>query len=372
MTVGAELRRAAVDHRTGFFLHIPYPAPDRFERLPWCRELIGALLSFDQIGFQTRRDLRNFLDCVRALRPVESRVHGDLVLCRRDPEHPTRVGVHPISIEHSLYWDGARTESISQSAADLRAEIGCPRILLGVDRLDYTKGIPEKLRGFERALERYPDLRGQVSLVQLIIPSRERIPDYHRLKNRIERLVGRINGRFTRRGWAPVLYQFGSWPMAELLAFYRAADVALVTPLRDGMNLVSKEYVAASVERGTLLLSEFAGSADELKDGALVVNPHDREAMAEAIHRAVTLSPEEQRERLAAMQARVREHDVHRWVADYLGPAPDDLEADDSRKVAALWSSIPGTRTRLGLRGSRPSLRSVPTALASLEQSSTS
>jgi trehalose 6-phosphate synthase len=237
-------------NRTGFFLHIPFPAPDLFERLPWCRELIGALLAFDQIGFQTRRDFRNFLDCVRILRPAESRVHGDLVLSRSDPARPTRVGVHPISIEQSLYWEGARTSTIAESASALRAEIGSERIFLGVDRLDYTKGIPEKLSGFERALERYPDLRGRATLVQLIIPSRERIGDYHRLKNRIDRLVGRINGRFTRRGWAPVLYQFGSWPMPELLAFYRAADAALVTPLRDGMNLVSKEYVASSVERG--------------------------------------------------------------------------------------------------------------------------
>jgi trehalose 6-phosphate synthase len=376
MAVGAELRRAACANRSGFFLHIPFPAPDLFERLPWCRELIGALLAFDQIGFQTRRDYRNFLDCVRLLRPVESRVHGDLVLSRSDPERPTRVGVHPISIEQSLYWDGARTETIGECAEALRAEIGSERILLGVDRLDYTKGIPEKLDGFERALERYPDLRGRVTLVQLVIPSRERISDYHRLKNRIDRLVGRINGRFTRRGWVPVLYQFGSWPMTELLAFYRAADVALVTPLRDGMNLVSKEYVAASVERGALVLSEFAGSADELKEGALIVNPHDREAMAEAVHHAVTLPPAEQIERLALMQARVREHDVHRWVSEYLGRAAEEYDAtdDEGKKVAALWTGARAARAAGSSRGRgvpRPQIRSLPAALTSLEHTST-
>jgi trehalose 6-phosphate synthase/phosphatase len=375
ISVGSELRKARVGNRTGFFLHIPFPAPELFERLPWCRELLAALLCFDQVGFQTRRDLRNFLECVRVLRPVDARVHGDLILSRADAERPTRVGVHPISIEPALFYEGARTPAIAESAAALRAEIGSEQILLGVDRLDYTKGIPQKLRAFERALERFPDMRGRVTLVQLIIPSRERILDYHRLKNRIDRLVGRINGRFTKRGWAPVLYQFGSWPMAELLAFYRAADVALVTPLRDGMNLVSKEYVAASVERGTLILSEFAGSADELQEGALIVNPHNLEGMAEAIHRSVTLTDSDRAERLAVMQARVREHDVHRWVSDYLNRAQEDRPSEEERdKVAALWTGATSAPARaagpmLGRRSTRATLRPVPAPLTSLETS---
>ena len=301
-------------NRTGFFLHIPFPPPDLFERLPWARDILQALLCFDVIGFQTRRDWRNFLDCVRLLRPTENRVHGDVVLSRSNPERPTRVGVHPISIEYSAFADPARSDAVSDRVRELREELGTEYVLLGVDRLDYTKGLPEKLVGFERALERFPELRGRVTLMQLIIPSRASIPEYHRLKDRIDRLVGRINGRFTRRGWAPIQYQYGSWTPFELLSFYRGADVALVTPLRDGMNLVSKEYVAASAERGVLVLSEFAGSAEELRDGALLVNPHDIEGMAEAIHRAVTLPRQEQRERMELMQAWVGEHDVHRWV----------------------------------------------------------
>jgi trehalose 6-phosphate synthase len=358
MTVGEELRNLGCESRLGFFLHIPFPPPDLFERLPWGRAILKALLRYDVVGFQTRRDWRNFLDCIRLLCPTENRVHGDVVLSRDTPERPTRVGVHPISIEWSVFGDKARAAAVGARAAELRAEVGTELMILGVDRLDYTKGVPEKLSGFERALERYPELRGRVTLVQLVIPSRVKIPEYHRLKARIEGLVGRINGRFTRRGWAPIQYQFGSWPQAELLAFYRGADVALVTPLRDGMNLVSKEYVAASVERGALILSEFAGSAEELRDGALLVNPHDTEAMAGAIHRALTLSAPEQRERLERMQAWVREHDVHDWVRAFLARAVEDPESEgEARKVAALWAGAPAAPLA---RGAAAHLRRRP------------
>jgi trehalose 6-phosphate synthase len=360
MTVGEELRSSGCPNRTGFFLHIPFPPPDLFERLPWGRDILKALLCYDVVGFQTRRDWRNFLDAIRLLRPMENRVHGDVVLSRNNPESPTRVGVHPISIEYSAFADAAVSESVANRAAELRGELRTDYMLLGVDRLDYTKGLPEKLRGFERALERFPDLRGRVTLVQLVIPSRVRIPEYQRLKDRIERLVGSINGRFTRRGWAPIHYQFASWGQSELLACYRGADVALVTPLRDGMNLVSKEYVAASLERGALVLSEFAGSAEELREGALLVNPHDIEGMAEAIHRAVTLPRHEQRQRLALMQSWIREHDVHRWVQGFLARAVEDPEsAAEARKVAALWA---GTGTTMLPRVSlpRPGKRSGP------------
>jgi trehalose 6-phosphate synthase len=373
MTVGEELRAAGCANRTGFFLHIPFPPPDLFERLPWGRDILKALLSFDVVGFQTRRDWRNFLDAIRLLRSTENRVHGDVVLSRTDPERPTRVGVHPISIEYSMFANPAHTEAVAARSVELREELGTEYVLLGVDRLDYTKGLPEKLSGFERALERFPDLRGRVTLVQLIIPSRVRIPEYHRLKDRIERMVGRINGRFTKRGWAPIHYQYGSWPPAELLAFYRGADAALVTPLRDGMNLVSKEYVAASVERGALVLSEFAGSAEELREGALLVNPHDVEGTAEAIHRAVTLPRQEQRERLLLMQEWIREHDVHGWVRGFLARTVEDPESEaEARKVAALWAGS-GTAglsrapvTRLEKRAGRS--RSPARALPGLEQ----
>jgi trehalose 6-phosphate synthase len=254
------------------------------------------------------------------------------------------VGVHPISIEYSAFAEPARSEAVATRVEELRRELNSEYLLLGVDRLDYTKGLPEKLAGYERALERFPELRGRTKLVQLIIPSRARIPEYHRLKDRLDRMVGRINGRFTRRGWVPIHYEYGSWSPCELLSFYRGADAALVTPLRDGMNLVAKEYVAASVERGALVLSDFAGSAEELRDGALLVNPHDVEGVAEAIHRAVTLPQQEQRARLAQMQAWIAEHDVHRWVQGFLTRAAEDPETEaQARKIAALWVGSPSS-----------------------------
>ena len=368
MAVGEELRLAGCDNRTGFFLHIPFPPPDIFEQLPWAHSVLHSLLRFDHVGFQTARDKRNFLECVRVLRPHEYRAYGDLVLSRWRPEHPTRVGVHPISIDTALFHDAAHTDLVRARAEALRDKIGCETVLLGVDRLDYTKGIPEKLRGLYRALEKYPGLQGRVTLVQLVIPSRVSIPQYSHMKTRIERLVGRINGRFTRGGWSPILYQFGSWSHTELLAAYRAADVALVTSLKDGMNLVSKEYVAASVERGTLVLSEFAGSVDELRCGALTVNPHHVDAMADAIHDAVNLLPEERRERLRAMQARVLEHDIHAWVRGFLERSARDPESEgEARRLAGAWLAssasgpalLPGS-ARHGRPSGRPRPRSRP------------
>ena len=347
MAVGEELKAAGCRNRVGFFLHIPFPPPDLFERLPWGRELLAALLHYDMVGFQTRRDRRNFLSCVELLRPLESKVHGDVVLWRKSPERATRVGVHPISIDLSLFTDDARTEEVGARAAQLRTRFGVERLLLGVDRLDYTKGIPQKLLGLERALEKHSDLIGRVKLVQLVIPSREEIPEYQCVRDQIERLVSRINARFGEGGWVPVHYEFASWPRSELLAFYRAADAALVTPLRDGMNLVAKEYVAASSERGALILSAFAGSADELGSGALLVNPHDVEGLAEAIHHSLTMPQDEQLERLTAMRERLQQHDIHAWVRDFLEEAAQDADAEEEvRRTWAGWTSASLAATR--------------------------
>lgn len=332
MAAAEELRAAGRANLMGFFLHIPFPPPDLFEHLPWADEVMGSLLHYDVVGLQTNRDRENLLACARVLPGVEAVVERDDSVVLRDGRC-TRVAVHPISIDNEVFAGGALRREIEMESDALRSEIGTERILLGVDRLDYTKGIPEKLLGLERALERHPDLLGRITLVQLVVPSREMIPEYERMKERVERLVGHINGRFTDRGWAPILYRFGTWDRERLLAFYRAADAALVTPLRDGMNLVSKEFCAASVDgRGVLVLSCFAGSAAELEDGAILVNPHDVDAVADAIWRACTMGETEARERLSAMRARLRENDVHRWVRDFLASAE---EAGGAKKGGA-------------------------------------
>ena len=365
MAVGQELRRAGCENRVGFFLHIPFPSAELFERLPWAHELLDALLAYDLVGFQTRRDLRNFLDVVRHLRPFECRVHGELLLSRDRSERPTRVGVHPISIDNQLFREHARSEEVSCRARELRASAGARRILLGVDRLDYTKGIPEKLMAFERLLEAHPELVGEVTLVQLVIPSRDPIPTYVRTRERIEELVARIEERWARDSWTPVHYQYGSWARDELLAWYRAADVGLVTSLKDGMNLVSKEFVAASVEGGALVLSEFAGSADELREGALLVNPHDVDALSRSIHRALTMEPAERLERLELMQATILDHDLHHWVRGFLAHAAQEVEVEQEERIAAAWlassASAPAPRAT-SLLPRRPSTRPRRTA----------
>jgi trehalose 6-phosphate synthase len=256
-----------------------------------------------------------------------------------------RVGAFPISIDARVFFEGPSDPRVLADAEALLARFAHQRVMLGVDRLDYTKGIPQKLQGLERALEKYPELRGRVTLFQLVVPSRERIPEYGRMKEEIEGLVGRINGRFTKGGWVPILYSFGTWSQDELLAYYRIAHVALVTPLRDGMNLVSKEFVAASADgEGVLILSAFAGSAQEMGDAALLVNPHDVEAVADAIYQASTMGPLEKARRLALLQERIRARDVHLWVEEFteaaMGPAAQGTRGWDPDHVADGGSAL--------------------------------
>ena len=340
MTVAEELRALGFHERLVFFLHTPFPSLDVFEQLPWAEEVLGALLRYDLLGFQTVRDLRNFLHCVDAIAGTDVVVERERVQLARTGGS-VRVGAFPISIDTRFFVESAGDPHVEAESKALLTPLLHQRVLLGVDRLDYTKGIPQKLLGFERALEKYPELRGRVTLLQLVAPSRERIPEYGRMKEEIEGLVGRINGRFTDGGWVPILYSFDSWSQHQLLAYYRIAHVGLVTPLRDGMNLVSKEFVAAKLDgEGVLVLSAFAGSAQELGDGALLVNPHDVEAVADAIYRACTMDPEERARRLALLRQHIRARDVHRWVEEFLDvarslPAPVALPAP--AEVRPLW-----------------------------------
>jgi trehalose 6-phosphate synthase len=249
------------------------------------------------------------------------------------------LGVFPISIDVEEFERVATARQVIRRAEELEQAHRSPLapgseptlILLGVDRLDYSKGIPHKLRAFRLALRRYPELRGRVTLIQLVIPSREDIAEYHEMKEEIDRLVGEIAGEFTRPGWTPVHYRYGEWDRHELIAHYRLARVALVTPLRDGMNLVAKEFCTASPDGdGVLILSEHAGSAAQLQDGALLVNPFDVEEVAFAIRAACTLEQEERRTRMRRMRRRIEREDVHWWVRSFLRAAGGD-EAGEER-----------------------------------------
>ncbi len=320
--VGRELRRLGFRGRIGFFLHIPFPSLDIFLKLPWRFQILRAILEHDLVGFQTVGGRRNFLQCVRMLlKDAEISGKGDVRTVAIDGRE-VRVGSFPISIDFAEFARRASDPAVLSKFRSIREDEPNRKIVLGIDRLDYTKGIPLKLEAFRTLLIRHPDLEGQVTFVQVVLPSREDIPRYQRQKVEIERLVGEINGQFTRSGWVPVHYIYRNLEWPRLPAYYLAADVALVTPLKDGMNLVSKEYCATHVhEDGALVLSEFAGAAAQLQRGAFLVNPYDTEGVAEALERALRASAAEQRRRMRRMRQAVSDYDIYRWVDRFLEAA---------------------------------------------------
>jgi len=310
------IRDRVRDARLAYFLHIPFPPYDIFRLLPWDRELLRGLLACDLIGFHVPGYAHNFLDCVE--RRLGSRVdrrsmlveHGDRVV---------RVGAFPLGIEYALFDERARKAPPQRT--------GEQRVVLGVDRLDYTKGILERIHAFERLLELHPEHRERVVLLQVAVPSRSQVTEYRNLKREIDELVGQVNGRFATATWSPIRYLYRSIPQDRLAGIFRDADVALVTPLRDGMNLVAKEYVASQVsDPGVLVLSSLAGAAETMRE-ALLVNPLDLDGTAAAIHRALTMGETERRSRMAALRKRERRDDVHAWVRSFLQAAQDSTTA---------------------------------------------
>jgi trehalose 6-phosphate synthase/phosphatase len=330
MNVAAELRKLGVKARTGFFLHIPFPPIDIFLKLPWRLELLEALLEFNLIGLQTPRDRRNFVQCVRALvRNVEIEGRGQVVVARVGARQ-VRIGSFPISIDFNAFMRQASSAEVGAKVREVHELLPKRKLVLGIDRLDYTKGIPQRLKAFHELFKRYPNLRERVSLIQVVVPSREDIAEYRGLKTEIEQLVGKINGSFVRPGgWVPVWYVYRSLSRVELLAYYRGAQIGLVTPLKDGMNLVAKEYCACNIEEeGVLVLSSFAGAAAQLSRDALLVNPYDIEGVADAIYRAFHMEKAEREARMRRMRRQIREYDVFWWVDAFLRAAiTKDLSA---------------------------------------------
>ncbi len=322
MLLGEQLRSLGVSDPIGFFLHIPFPAPDIYLKLPWRFELLRGLLSFDTVGFQTLRDRRNFIQCARILQPEATVTGRGRVQTITTRSHAVRVGTFPISIDYEDFATRAATPAVCSRVESVENELEDRKILLGIDRLDYTKGIPTRLKAFRRVLQLHPHLRRKVRLVQIVVPSRVMIPSYQRLKEEIDELVGEINGRYTEAGWVPVHYSFRSVEPDELLAYYRVAAVALVTPLNDGMNLVAKEYCASNIhERGVLILSEFAGAAAELRPDALLVNPYDIVGMADAIVEALGMPLDERKARMQRLRRTIQRNDIGRWLHQYLAAA---------------------------------------------------
>jgi trehalose 6-phosphate synthase/phosphatase len=305
------IRERDVDTRLAFFLHIPFPPFDIFRLLPWDREILRSLLACDLIGFHVRGYCQNFLDCVE--RSLGARVHREAMLVEYG-DRTTRVGSFPIGVEFEAF------EKLAE-ATPRQPETQRERVVLGIDRLDYTKGIPERIRAFARLLELHPEHREQVVLLQLAVPSRSQVSEYRDLKREIDELVGSVNGRFATAGWSPIRYLYRSFQQERLAALYRDADVALVTPLRDGMNLVAKEFVACQVgDPGVLILSRLAGAAETMHE-AILVNPYDLDGTAEAIHRALTMEDTERASRVTALRRRERRDDLDAWTTSFLDAA---------------------------------------------------
>jgi trehalose 6-phosphate synthase len=318
-----ELRHLGVKARIGFFLHIPFPAIEVYVALPWHDRLAQALCAYDLIGFQTAADLRNFHDYL--YREGVGYALGDGMIHAFG--RTLRAQDFPIGIDAD---DVARmavsAEAVRASQRLSRSLLG-RKLIIGVDRLDYSKGLPERLRAYETLLQNYPRQRGQVTLVQISAPSREEVQEYLDIRGEVEATSGRINGQFSEFDWIPVRYINRGFTRRTLSGFFRLSRIGLVTPLRDGMNLVAKEYVAAQSEDdpGVLVLSRFAGAADDL-DGALIVNPYDREAVAEALHLGLVMPLDERQERWGRLLAQVRQHDVVEWRERFVDALAKGLE----------------------------------------------
>lgn len=319
--LGHSLRERGIVNRCCFFLHIPFPPPDIFLKLPWRKQVIESFLAYDLVGVQTYRDLDNLADCIQLLSPYEV-VRGTTSLSIQAPNREITVGAFPISINFEEFDSPPNSEAVTERAKKIRDDVGVEHLVLSVDRLDYTKGIVYRLRAFRHFLAQNPDLARQVTLMQIVVPSRELVSQYQKLKLEIEQLVTQINGEFGQPGWVPINHFFRVVTRDELLSYYLAADVCLVTPLKDGMNLVAKEYCAANhQENGVLILSEFAGAMEELGEEALTVNPYDIGGVAEALHTAIRMSVEERRLHMSHLRETIRKYDVFYWASTFLTAA---------------------------------------------------
>jgi trehalose 6-phosphate synthase/phosphatase len=321
------LRRLVPTARVALFLHTPFPPFDVFRVLPWTREILRGMLSCDLVGFHIPSYAHNFLDC--AERILGARVDRTVMLVE-EGDRTVRVGAFPLGIDFARFEAFARSAPVPPGDRE--------RVILGIDRLDYTKGIPERMRAFERLLECYPRYREEVTLVQVTVPSRAQVAEYRVLKRDIDEIVGRINGRFATATWSPIRYLYQEVPIETLAALYRDADVALVTPLRDGMNLVAKEFVACQVhDPGVLILSRLAGTAETMHE-AICVNPYNVDSTAAALHRALTMDEAERASRNLALRRREQRDNVYAWVERFCDaalaspaglrpPTSDDFEA---------------------------------------------
>ena len=319
MLLARELRLRGHRNKIGFYLHTPCAPPDILQTLPHHKEILGGLTYCDLIGFQTENDRDNFAHYLVTQGASQTRNGGYEIDGRQ-----VRLGAFPVSIETKAYMRLARNAGRSAMISLVRESLGGNKLVLGVDRLDYSKGIPDRIRAFERFLEMNPEWHGRVTFLQLTPKSRTEVKQYGEIEEEVTGLIGKVNGRFGDAVWTPIRYANRSYSRTVLAGLYRASDIAMVTPLRDGINLVAKEYLAAQdpEDPGVLLLSQFAGAAKEL-DRALIVNPHETDAVAAALKRALEMPIEERRERHAPMLEHLLKYDIQKWAKSYLSALVD-------------------------------------------------
>ena len=310
------LRERGIGCKIGFFLHVPMPSADLVQALPEHQRLMSSLYAYDLVGFQTQRDVERFQAYVRLFGGGKVIAEGELEAA---DGHRFRAGAFPISIDTGLIAQQAKEAVNKPAVRDLRKSLEPRQLAIGVDRLDYSKGLPERFHGFERYLERYPKEKGRLTYLQIAPVSRGEVAEYKTLRNQLEQIAGRINGTNAEPAWTPLRYVNRNFPHTTLTGFYRMARIGLVTPLRDGMNLVAKEFVAAQdgADPGVLVLSILAGAASEMKE-ALIVNPHDLDGVADAIATASSMPLAERRERWRALMDQLQENDIGAWRTRYL------------------------------------------------------
>ena len=311
-----ELRKRGHRHRIGFFLHIPFPSHETYSATPGHDWLGKALLSYDLVGFQTSTDVENFTNMIKMEFGGDAQIEGDII---HTEERLTRFGRFPIGIDVDAFRAIAHSDEAAEQIANLQRRTLVRTHIIGVDRLDYSKGLPDRLKGFRRLLERYPEIHKRVTLMQIAPPTRENVEAYSDIREELEKLSGAINGEFADFDWTPVRYIHRAIPRHILAALFCGSQIGFVTPLRDGMNLVAKEYVAAQRDDnpGVLVLSKFAGAAEEMEE-ALMVNPYDVDDMAENLHAALQMPLGERIERQKALLQRIKRHDARHWQASFL------------------------------------------------------
>lgn len=325
------LRRRNPKLKIGFFLHTPFPNQELFRLLTHRKDLLEGLLGANLIGFHTKQYVEHFVDSVRLLVPEFEKEAGKNIFAFRD--HKAQIEHFPISIDFEHINQIAESEKVIKKTEKLRTAFQSDIIGISVDRLDYTKGIKERLLSIEYFFDKYPEYQTKVTFIQLSVPSRIKVEAYQTIKREVDELVGRINGKFSKDAWRPIFYMFGTLPFDELVAYYSLSDFALVVPLRDGMNLVAKEYIASNISKnGVLILSEFTGAAEEFKE-SILVNPYQCELVAQSIKDAIEMNPVEKTLRMRELLKKVKKNDVYNWLNKYFISFDEAIKTNKQKQI---------------------------------------